>query len=235
MPDALWHSVDPGEVFRVGFAPEPWNWSPWEYAPFSGRWDDPEPGGYRVLYVGSTPYACYVEVLAQFRPDPDVALEIAALSHDSRDVRFPTTAGGTVPLSWATPRRLGSAQLRGSYVDVQHANTIAALRPRFLSLARRLGFRDFDGGAIRVPEPRALTQAVSRFLWEHTHDDGVHFESRFGNRLTIYAVFERAATSHAGLERSALLSAERDEAVPVDSPDFLGALSLHGLTLDLSN
>ena len=31
-------------IFRVGYPPRPWEWTPWEYATdgrFAGRWDDP--------------------------------------------------------------------------------------------------------------------------------------------------------------------------------------------------
>ena len=60
-------------VHRVGFAPAPWNWTPWEYAGtdgcFHGRWDDPH-GTWRSLYTGFSAPACYLEVLAPFRAAP---------------------------------------------------------------------------------------------------------------------------------------------------------------------
>jgi hypothetical protein len=43
---------DPGPVWRVGYAPDPWAWTPWEYASdsgrFNGRWDD-EDAKFRTL------------------------------------------------------------------------------------------------------------------------------------------------------------------------------------------
>lgn len=46
-------------VHRVGFEPEPWAWTPWQYAEhgrFSGRWDDPD-GVWRSIYVGAVQLA----------------------------------------------------------------------------------------------------------------------------------------------------------------------------------
>jgi len=42
-------------VWRVGYTPEPWAWTPWQYATdgrFTGRWDDPDVA--RTLCVGDT-------------------------------------------------------------------------------------------------------------------------------------------------------------------------------------
>jgi hypothetical protein len=40
------------QVWRVGYVPEPWSWTPWQFAEdgrFNGRWDDPN-GVWRSLY-----------------------------------------------------------------------------------------------------------------------------------------------------------------------------------------
>ena len=156
------------------------------------------------------------------------------LTPDPRDELFDTAPGGAVPRSWFGPRRLAQAELEGTYVDVQHADSIAALRPMFLTFALSLGLADFDGAAIRNSEPRDLTQQISRFLWEATSHDGVRFESRFGNGLRLYAIFERPKTSSEARARSTLLSGTTHKAVPSTSADFVRALALHGLTIDES-
>jgi hypothetical protein len=220
-------------VHRVGHLPDPWRWIPWEFAPFRGRWDDPQ-GQYRVIYAGTTAYACYVEVLAPFRQDVALVADISEILGDSRDAAYPTIESGTVPCSWFGPRRIGSAALAGQYVDVQHATTIAELRPRFVRQALSLGFPDFDGAAIRSAEPRALTQAISRFLYLHTSSpDGVRFDSRHGNGLGLFAVFERQNTTDDINERCAHLS--NIDAVPVDphGAEFEDALQLHHLALQV--
>lgn len=60
-------------IYRVGYAPNPWEWTPWEYATdgrFAGRWDDPD-GVWRTLYCGTSALACYLEVCAFARPSPN--------------------------------------------------------------------------------------------------------------------------------------------------------------------
>lgn len=46
-----------GRVWRVGFRPEPWAWSGWEWATdgrFQGRWDDLH-GNFRLVALAATP------------------------------------------------------------------------------------------------------------------------------------------------------------------------------------
>lgn len=148
----------------MGYAPDPWTWVPWEYVGQStGRWDDPR-GQYRVIYAGSTPEACFAEVLAQFRPDPMVIHDTTAISADKRDGVYPAVASGVLPRSWLERRRLGTANLDGTFVDIDHKKSIAALRPTFLADAVRHGLADFDAAAIRIHRPRPLTQGISRYL-----------------------------------------------------------------------
>jgi hypothetical protein len=102
----------------------------------------------------------------------------------------------------------------------------------FYGLATSLGFPDLDGAAIRTSEPRELTQQISRFLWERTPHDGVLFESRFGNRLKLYAIFERPSTSSLARGRSKLVSGTSHKLIPSISRDLTRALALHKLTID---
>lgn len=84
-------------VFRVGYRPSPWQWTPWVYADhgrFDGRWDDPD-GIWRTLYVGSSLLACYLELLARFRPDPVLADELAVIVDDSDESAEATAPGRT--------------------------------------------------------------------------------------------------------------------------------------------
>jgi hypothetical protein len=222
-----------GPAHRVGYAPDPWAWVPWEYVERStGRWDDPQEI-YRVLYAGSSPEACFIEVLAQFRPDADLLADMAAIEPDPRDEHYPTIPPGQVHRSWLDNRRLGSGTLAGTFADIPHRDTIAALRPHFLARAIHFGLPDFDAGAIRMREPRGLTREVSRFLYALDHRgrqlDGIGYESRFGAGLQLWAVFERAEDSK--LERSRLLTGPASEEIATDHPGLLAALELHGLEL----
>mgnify|MGYP001590894403 FL=1 len=222
-----------GRIHRVGYAPDPWAWGPWQYVDRStGRWDDPQ-STYRVLYAGTSPTACFVEVLAQFRPDDILRGEIAEIEADPRDSIYPSLGAGIIPHSWLDARQLGSANLSGYFVDIAHMETIATLRPSFLSRAVHYGLPDFDGSAIRVHEPRGLTREISRFLYQLDHErtppDGIAYESRFGNGLQLWALFERGADDN--LDRSRLLGRVDAVTIGPDDPDLATALTLHALEL----
>jgi len=51
----------PGQVWRIGYRPAPWAWTPWQYAGvegrFTGRWDDPR-GAFRTICAGRELLAC---------------------------------------------------------------------------------------------------------------------------------------------------------------------------------
>ncbi len=206
---------------------------PWEYVDKStGRWDDPQ-GQYRVMYAGSTPEACFAEVLAQFRPDPMLVQDTTAVGGDPRDDLYPTVPLGVLPSSWLEHRRSGTAILEGTFVDIGHKETIAALRPKFLAEAVRHGLADFDAAAIRVHRPRRLTQGISRHLYESGIDGepiaGIRYESRFGAELDLWAIFERAEDE--GLGRSRLLGDVHYDAISSTHEGLADAMRLHGLEL----
>ncbi|MEX0874574.1 MAG: RES domain-containing protein [Actinomycetota bacterium] len=221
------------QLYRIGYPPNPWSFVPWEYAERStGRWDDPR-GQYRVCYAGSTPEACFVEVLAPFRADPGLVADTTAVASDPRDGIYPTVPAGTLPSSWLDHRRLGVADARGSFVEIGHKDTIAALRPTFLTRALGFGLPDFDAAAIRQHEPRELTRDISRHIYELDLDGspyaGIMYASRFGDGLGLWAIFERAGDGD--LEQSSLLDNIRGQAITPDNPDLAAALNLHGLAL----
>ena len=188
-------------VHRVGYASDPWAWTPWQYAHdgrFAGRWDDPD-GLWRTLYVGQSRLACYLEVLAVFRPDPAVTDALGAVEEEPEDAAdHPTLRPGELSRAWLTPRRIGAAHLHGWYGRPGDGQSLPTLRARFLTLARALGLPDLDAAAIRRSEPRALTQQLAGWLYQQTGPDGepltgVRFASRHGDDLTLWALFERPA------------------------------------------
>src|SRR5690606_1895801 len=110
------------------------------------------------LYAGSTLLACLLEVLAGFRPDATLQLDLADVVEDEEDAtRFPTLAPGQVPYSWLEPRVAARATVRGRFCAVTAAESVAALRPQFVALAHRLNLHDFDAAALKDGRPRALT------------------------------------------------------------------------------
>lgn len=183
-----------GRVWRVGFRPEPWAWSGWEWATdgrFPGRWDDLH-GNFRTLYAGSSLLACLLEVLAHFRRDARLGLELDEILEDDEDkVLHPTIAPGQVPREWLEVRTAASAELSGRYCAVTASGSVAALYPHFIGLALSLGLADLDAAALKDARPRRLTQAVAAWLYEMTDLDGVIFSSRHGDDLQLWAIFER--------------------------------------------
>lgn len=184
-----------GTVWRVGFKPEPWAWSGWEWATegrFPGRWDDAE-GNFRTVYAGSSLKACLMEVLACFRPDPLIRDDLEEIEVDPHDEAWhPSIAPGQVPYSWLEPRMAATAVLSGSYCDISASTTIAALRPYFLREALAFGLKDFDAASLRDARPRTLTQRVATHVYEYSDMDGIAFTSRLGDDLRLWAVFEQA-------------------------------------------
>lgn len=221
-------------VWRVGYAPEPWAWTPWQYAEagrFSGRWDDPD-GVWRSVYIGQTPLACYLEVLAVFRPDPHLGGELAEIDEDPLDAReAPTTAGGALPRQWCEPRQIGTGRLHGWYAVPANVESLPTLRARFLRLAARYGLPDVDAAAIRHGEPRAFTQAVASWIYDHNGPDeeaiaGVRFDSRHGDGLGLWAVFERSG----GGEVSPRITDTGHGNLDIDDPALVEAMRIHRLT-----
>jgi len=192
---------EPGTVWRVGYGPEPWDWTDWVHASnghFDGRWDALD-GAYRTIYAGSTLFTCLVEVLARFRVDPVMASQMDDIVEDESDSALHATApAGVVDPAWFSVRRAAQATLHGRYCDVTQSSTISTLRPAFIRDAMEAGLDDFDASALQNSRPRELTQKVGRAIYRMSDPegnpsfDGIHFRSRHGNELELWAIFERS-------------------------------------------
>ena len=228
--------VDPGAVWRIGYEPDPWAWTDWAYASerhFDGRWDAPA-GEYRTIYAGSSYFACLVEVLARFRPDPELVAIANLIEEDELDAAmYATVDAGIVDPAWFAVRRVARADLSGSYCDVSDSTTIATLRQHFAAMAiRDFGLADFDASALLDSGPRALTQQVGRFIYqlsfgESVPFDGVRFLSRHGADLELWAVFERSDDQARSRHLDHVSTATID---PADS-EVVRALRLHSLVV----
>ena len=224
--------TDPGDVYRIGYVPDPFAWTPWQYATdgrFGGRWDDPD-GLYRTLYVGGSLLSCLLEVLAPFRPDLALVAELAGIADtDGQDELFPTVPAGRVPRSWVMPRRVGAAVLGGDFVDVRAPITLATLRTRFAAVAADLGLVDLDASAVKLAAPRTLTQAISSWCYRDVAPPvtGVCFASRFGDDLAMWAIFEQPGEDTTG---STALTDHHVAELTADDADLLEAFRIHGLS-----
>ncbi|WP_158084874.1 RES domain-containing protein [Mycobacterium heidelbergense] len=220
------------EVHRIGYVPEPWNWTPWEHAQggrFDGRWDDPE-GNWRVLYVGDCALACYLEVLAPLRPDPTLAQQLADIATEDEN-HFPTAKAGELPRTWCEPRRRCSATLSGRFVLPGHHKTLPTLRKRFLQLAKKHGCQDLDAGAIRYAS-RELTQAISAWIYTCSEPEGelvsgIEYLSRHGDNFTLWSLYERDREHKSPLQ---ITNRTADQSVTPDDPDLVQAMEIHGIT-----
>lgn len=219
-------------VHRFGHAPDPWQWPPWEYVKATGRWDDPT-STYRVLYAGSTLYACLVEVLAQFRPDPLLAELYDELEPDDQDAGYVTVPAGAVSARWLADRLVGRARLTGRFVTIGAAETLSWVQWRHNALLRRHGVRDVDTAIVRMAEDRSFTQALSSLFYGYSDLngplDGIHFRSRWGDDLLMWAIFERTTTDPS--ETSPSLADTVYENVDLSDRAVSRTLRLHHLTL----
>lgn len=228
---ALEIAVVAAEAWRIGFAPEPFAWTPWEYAEagrFDGRWDDPE-GTYRTVYLGDSLRGVLLEVLARFRPDPALAEELATIDDENGEAEhYPTLSAGQIPRSWMEPRLAGATLLHGEFVDVRRAPTIGTLRRRFGTLSADLGHPDLDAAALKAGAPRELTQVISSWFFRALRPpvSGVAFGSRHGDDLTMWAVFEQPGEAETG---SSCLRNSATSRLSEDMPDMIEAMRIHGL------
>jgi hypothetical protein len=195
------HAVAPtGALFRVGRSPDAWALAPWVYAgsdgAFGNRYDDPD-GEYRVLYAADQRRGAFLETLSRFRVDLQLLAELDAIEGDEQDVAFPTVRGGVVPADWLATRRIGTATAASLwFVDVAHSESLAHLRERLAGRLVHYGLDDLDAGDLRRRAPRALTQEISRYVFENGAAPGgepvagIAYRSRLGDELTNWAVFE---------------------------------------------
>jgi hypothetical protein len=214
-----------GPLHRVGRKPDAWALAPWTYAgpdnTFGNRYDDPE-GEYRVLYAAGQRRGAFLETLARFRADQHLIAELAEIDDDPA---YPTIEAATVPSEWLQTRCAGAARADSlPFVDISHSRSLALLRHELASRLVHYGLDDLDAGDIRKRTPRALTQEVSRYVFERPEAfAGIRYLSRLGDELTNWGIFE-------GSELDAIL--EDNEAIEPDDPDFVSALETLHLTLD---
>lgn len=228
MPELIVDEPHEHPVWRVGYKPDPWAWVGWEWATdgrFHGRWDDRD-GNFRTVYAGSTLLACLLELLADFRPDPQVAHALDDIVEEPDDAAMhPTVAAGELHPSWLEARAAGSGVLSGRFCAVTASDTLATLHPQFVGLALALGLKDFDAAALKDGRARRLTQALATHLYAATTLDGIRFASRHGDDLTLWAIFERPDDA----EVSRCVRAGAPVELTRDHPDVIAALDTLGL------
>jgi RES domain len=202
----------PGEVHRVAHGPDVWEWSDWVFVGKDNRFDDPLEE-YRVLYVGSTRFAAFLEVLDSLRPgagDPP----------------------NDLPDDWRDKRRTSSAPIEVSarFADLITLEGLRGLEQSMGAQLAALGFPRLDLSVISGNSRAhyALCQAVSRHLFNCRDDndpqfDGICYRSRPVPDDLNYAVFERPDRDVIRRRPSAVIQ-------PTD-PDLLRAMRLDRMRL----
>ena len=224
MTPPLTSTTPSGLLHRVGRAPDAWAWPDWAFAgedgTFGNRYDDPA-GDYRVLYASSRRLGAFVEVLARYRIDPALLAEYAQIDDDAE---HPTISPGIVPADWPDRRHIGTARHTGRFADVGHSDSLAHLRAALAARLVHHGIDDLDGGDLRRRAPRALTQEISRYVFERGVDDegrslvGVRYLSRLGDELENWAIFDGTQPEDA-----------TSQPIASDDEDLLAALAKLGL------
>ena len=223
MTPALQVARPAGLLYRVGRVPDAWALAPWTYAgpdnTFGSRFDDPE-GEYRVRYAAGQKRGAFLETLARFRADPQLLAELAEIDDDPE---YPTAPPSTVPSEWLHTRCVGIAQADSLlFVDISHSQSLAHLRHHLAHRLVHFGLDDLDGCDIRKRTPRALTQEVSRYVFEQPEAfAGIRYLSRLGDELANWGIFE-------GSELDEVI--EDNETIERDDPDLVGALHTLNLT-----
>ena len=199
-------TTDPGDVWRVGYAPDPWAWSDWAYADddrrFNGRWDD-EKGQFRTIYTAETLLGCFLEVLAQLRPDLEIDDELDAIvDEDGTGALFPTVDAGVVGFEWLEDRMWANGTQTGTYCYITHSESVATLAKT--GIFQRFGISGADIGTdvLKDPHTRPLTRTIARMVYDVLDDrmpafEGLEFRSRHGDELRMWAIFERGTDGDA--------------------------------------
>lgn len=188
-----------GNLYRLGRAPDPWQWPDWSFArgdTFGNRWDDPD-SEYRVLYASSQRLACFLETMGRFPKDPDVEAELAEIELEPGEVDHGLPPGVLVVADWIAKRRISRGVVQGSFAAVGTSTSLAYLHEETAFLLAEFGLEELDGAAIRSGR-RELTQHISRVVFEcSTSDggrqfDGIQYLSRYGDEFENWAIFEPA-------------------------------------------
>ena len=132
--------------------------------------------------------------------------------------------------AWLTGRVIGQAMLRGRFVDIGDARSLATLRTEVAAEAIHWGLDDIDAATIRLAAPRAFTQHVSRFIYEQHPSDqgpfaGIRYQSRLGDDIANWAIFEPTPGTPSPLR------AATSRPIDQDDPDLHAALDLLSLRL----
>lgn len=227
-------SGEPYLVWPVGHAPDPWAWTSWDYADdeglFGGRWDD-QLGEFRTIYTANSLLGCLLELLAHFRPCRELLVELDQIEDDDGSIgNQPEAPEGAVGHTWLEGRVYGSALQRGRYCFITHSRSIATLITRYPLHEHGLTPADVDTALLKDAGNRLLTRNIARWVYDRNDGtspiDGIRFNSRHGDEIRVWAVFERAGDP----PRPQLVEpSDETSGIGSDLPELLEAFTRFGL------
>ncbi len=168
--------------------------APSEFAsPAANRFDSLN-GSYEVVYFGTTLEACFGEVLAPLRPDPEIADIVREDWDDSSNM-----APGEIARDWRAKRL--AVRVRPAtdlpFLDVEAIETRELLRRELAVALSLLEVKDLDVSDIRSSD-RRVTRLVSQWAWSQDLPNGeprfagIRYLSRLNSEWECWAIFERA-------------------------------------------
>jgi len=175
-------------LYRLGHRADPLGFVPRDVCTWRHRWDDPRQE-YRTLYCARSPATCLREALADLRPSAKTIAELQALYGGDAD---PRGAFGVVSREWVRSHALVAAEpwVDGPLVDIDDLEVRATLLRRHAALVAGHGMDHLDTTEV-CGRVRAITQAISRTLWEDGAA-GIRYRSNLDNRPCV-ALFEGRA------------------------------------------
>ena len=229
-------TASPGLVWRVGFEPDMWAWTPWQYATdsglFDGRWDD-QLGEFRTLYTSDRLLGCLLELLAKFRPSTKVSVALdQVIDDDGTGQQYPDGPDGGLGHGWLEHRLYGQAEQDGKYCFITHSSSLAALLDRYPFGRHGLTPADIDAALLKDGRNRTLTRSIARWIYDLRDGkgtelvDGIEFRSRYGDELKVWAVFERSRDGASSLHLHPRMHAL---SIPDDLPELIEAFRIHEL------
>jgi hypothetical protein len=112
-------------------------------------------------------------------------------------------------------------------------HSLPTLRTWFLHTALRHGLADLDAGTLRLSAPRAVTREVASRLYDLPVEpfgrlDGIAFDSRHGDGLIMWAIFERPGPDDHPV--SGRVGDIKELDLTPDHPQLRAAFKILGLT-----
>jgi hypothetical protein len=134
--------------------------------------------------------------------------------------KTPLAVVGHVPLAWAKPSMLGSAEHDGKYADLYGSDWIGLLRRDLAADCLEFGITELDAFVLQGCTARALTQRASRLVFRNAFD-GIYYRSKFGHDIQNWALFEPFK-----------LFPKHPKPINLADPELLRALAIHHLEID---